>query len=150
MPGIRLTPKEKASGLKEIGGTVQPFITWHDPETGREFPHLPADAPNAANYMIRGFRMGPAPKELKEKWEAGEAKRRADAVERLAKVKATAEHKGLKRALGDADQAPAASTEEVAAAVIKKLIDLGIVKVPVTAEETPAEETEAGPEGGDQ
>ncbi len=147
MGGIRLTKKEKASGLKEIGGSVQPFMTWHDPETGQEFPRLPADAPNACNYMIRGFRMGPAPDDLREKWEAGAEDRRAEQSKALSRVNRSAEHKRLESQMG-VDQPSPATTEETAAAVIKQLIDLGVVKIPETAETKTDEETEAGPEGG--
>ncbi len=148
MGGLRLTTKEKASGLKEIGGSVQPFMTWHDPETGQEFPRLPADAPNACNYMIRGFRMGKAPDDLREKWEAGANDRRAEQAKVLAVANRSAEHKRLESQVG-VDQPPPPTTEEVAAEVIKQMIDLGVVKAPEAKEEKAGEETEAGPEGGD-
>ena len=147
MGGIRLTRKEKASGLKEIGGTVQPFMIWHDPETGQEFPHLPSDAPNACNYMIRGYRMGPAPDEMRKVWEEGEAYRRANQEKILVKANRSAAHKRLEAELGSEPQ-PAATTEETAAAVIKQLIDLGVIKIPNTSETKAVEETEAGPEEG--
>ena len=142
MSGIRLTKKEKAAGLKEIEGPSQPFMTWHNPETGQEFPRLPSDAPNAANYMIRGFRMGPAPQELKDKWKASEVNRIAEHDKRLKKIKDTAEYRKMERDLGKASENQA-STEEVASAVIKQLQDLGVIKAPQIEEVKQDEETKA-------
>ena len=142
MSGIKLTKKEKAAGLKEIEGPSQPFMPWYNPETGQEFSSLPSDAPNAANYMIRGFRMGPAPQELKDKWEAGEASRIAEHDKRLKKIKDTAEYRKMERDLGKASENQA-STEEVASAVIKQLQDLGGIKVPQIEEVKQDEETKA-------
>ena len=41
---------------------TQPFSVYHNPETGKEFPRLPADSYSASNYLRRGLRLGAAPK----------------------------------------------------------------------------------------
>jgi hypothetical protein len=147
MGGIKLTREEKAMGLKEIGGPAQPFMPWHDPETGQEFARLPSDAPNAANYMLRGFRMGPAPKELKERWAAGAAERAAEADRRLKKAKASVEHKQMKQKLGaEPEQQPQTDLVRQTVEQVLKALGHKVPDRPAQAEVTPTqpEETEAG------
>ncbi len=141
--GLKLSRADRAAGLKELpGGDEQPFMPWHNPETGQEFPSLPSDTPNAMNYMIRGFRMGPATAELKAKWEAGKAERAAAYDKRMkARFKGPRGAKLRKMEQGAKNEnTPAASVSEVAAEVIRQLQELGVV--PATAATA-----DDGPEG---
>ena len=140
MGGLKLTRAEKAAGLKELpGGDQQPFMPWHDPETGKDLPNLPSDTPNAMNYMLRGFRMGEAPPDLKAKWKAGEAERRAAIDKRNAELR-SGEHGKAIRDIEKGAREPAASVSEVAAEVIRQLQELGVM--PATAATA-----DDGPEG---
>ena len=135
MGGLKLTRAERAAGLKELpGGDQQPFMPWHDPETGKDLPGLPSDTPNAMNYMIRGLRMGEAPPELKAKWKAGEAERKVVSDKREAEIMAGEHGKAVRKLAKAGDQAPAASVSEVAAEVIRQLQELGLI--PATAATT--------------
>lgn len=143
MGGLKLTKAEKTAGLRELpGGDGQPFMPWHDPKTGQDLPNLPSDTPNAMNYMIRGFRMGEAPPELKAKWEAGKAERKAAADKRDAELRAGQHGKAIR----DIEKGASAATSvsEVAAEVIKQLQELGVIPAvagaPQENETTQAEE----------
>ena len=46
-------------------------LTYHDPKTGKEMS-LPADAHNIVHYLARGLMVGPAPADLKKKYEESE------------------------------------------------------------------------------
>ncbi len=151
MGGLKLTKKEKASGLKEIGGSAQPFSVWHNPDTGQEFPRLPSDAPNAANYMIRGFRMGPAPAELREKWEAGAPERAEEVEKRLRKARSSSEHRKIKQGLGaEPDQQPQADLVRQTVEQVLKALGHDLPTQQAETEGTPEqdEETEAGAHEG--
>ena len=65
-----LTPQEEMAGFalrKLPTDESQPFSDYHDPKTGRVFPHLPADSWSQWHYAQRskkrpnGWRMGPPP-----------------------------------------------------------------------------------------
>ena len=81
---IQLTKQEelalnlKGSLVKQVAGLdSQPFMSYHDPITGREHTHLPADAVSLRFYLQKGLMMGPASSELKMKWEASALERNA-------------------------------------------------------------------------
>ena len=140
-----LTRADKAAGLAELaGGESQPFVTWHNPETGQEFPRLPADAVNAMTYMTRGLRMGKAPPEARARWEASAADRAGAAERRVADRFRGPNGARLReieeRTRNGAGQA-AVTPEMVEAAVKKVLMDAGLL--PQTTAATPqAEEIE--------
>ncbi len=131
-----LTKEDRARGLREPGGNdEQPFMAWHDPKTGKTFPRLPSDGPNAKNYIIRGFHMGKAPPRLRKKWKASEAKRKAAADKMEARLRTGPHGAAIKAAEQKAQGGgQAASVSEVAAEVIRQLQELGIV--PATAAKT--------------
>ena len=151
MGGLELTRAERAAGLKELpGGDQQPFMPWHDPETGKDLPRLPSDTPNAMNYMLRGLRMGEAPPELKAKWKAGEADRKAAADKRDAELRA-GEHGKAIRDAENSGKEPAVSPKMVEDAVRKVLREAGIIPPADEApqeEETKQDEEPAEPEQG--
>ena len=132
--GITVTPTEKAE-LKAAGSLVRPLAGadgaastyFHNPKTGQEFVNLPIDPYHLGRHLQRGLVMGPAPAELKAKWEAGEAERSAanDAL--------MAEH---------LSKSPVEETpqfrEAVAAAVIQVLEKLGI-ELPSVPTDAPSE-----------
>lgn len=70
--------KEIRQNLKKKGFHVEPLAdaagpltsTYHDPKTGQEFYRLPIDPWSLERYMkVHGWNPGPAPEELKAKWE---------------------------------------------------------------------------------
>lgn len=72
---IRLTEAEKrrlkteGSLIREIEDASGPETsTYHNIETGQEFYNLPTDPWSMERYYKRGWRLGPAPKALREKY----------------------------------------------------------------------------------
>ena len=71
--------REIRAALKKSGGTfVEPLddapgpttMTYHDPETGQEFPNLPMDPWSLETYMKRhGWMLGEASPALRAQWE---------------------------------------------------------------------------------
>ena len=101
----------KAKGRKTVEidtSDAQQFMSYYDPETGQEFPRLPADAVSVLTYTrpkyhtvtkkkLRGPLLpGIAPETLQEKWEAGREQRDREAQERLKAVKKTKEFTEVK------------------------------------------------------
>ena len=122
--------KEPVDGHEDLG-SGQEFGPWYDFKTGQQFTRLPMDPRAFQRYARRGWMPGIAPDELKAKWDAGAADRQAEYDSRMAKQTETAEFKKLKDEVGES---AGSSTEEVADAVIDKLVKLGIIKVPVENE----------------
>jgi hypothetical protein len=146
-----LTRADKAAGLAELaGGEPQPFVTWHNPETGQEFPRLPADAVNAMTYLTRGLRMGKAPPEARARWEAGAADRAAAAERRVAdrfRGPNGAKLRELEERTRNGAGRAAVTPEMVEAAVKKVLMDAGLLPqaaAPQAEEIEQDEETETG------
>lgn len=111
-------------------GESQSFGPWYNPRTGQQFERLPTDPLGIQTGMRKKWIPGRAPIELQAKWEASQAERD------------TAYEKSLKEQrkkndvdIDKADKTIAASTDEVAAAVIDKLIALGVIEVPGTPTE---------------
>lgn len=130
--------KEPEDGYEDLGSGQQ-FGPWYDFTTGQQFSRLPMDPRAFQRYARRGWMPGMAPNELKAKWDAGAADRQTANDALVAKQTKTADFKKLK----DETDKPStgASIEEMADAVIDKLIKLGIIKVP--AENETDQETEA-------
>ena len=135
--------KEPVDGYEDLG-SGQEFGPWYDTQTGKQFDRLPMDPRAFQRFARRGWMPGTVPDELKAKWEAGAADRRAALDALVAKQTKTEDFKKLK---GEADS-PTDNVEAMADAVIDKLVKLGIIKVPVENEidqETEAADlTEAG------
>ena len=80
--GFTLTPEEKVE-LEQKNSLVLPLPganatvsgTFHNPVTGQELLNQPIDPYHLPRRLRRGWRMGPAPAELKAKWEAGAEER---------------------------------------------------------------------------
>ena len=94
--GIRLTAYEQEQ-LKQGDYLIRPVpgasgaskSIYHNPITGQEFENLPTDPRSLQLYTrVKGWRLGPAPTELKEKWVAGEAERTASFNKMVAAHKA--------------------------------------------------------------
>ena len=132
--------REPESGHEDLG-TSQEFGPWYDATTGQPFARLPMDPRAFQRFARRGWMPGIAPEELTMKWEAGEVDRAAATVAEAARFSKTKEGKKIVDSAKD-DQSTETSTEEVADAVIDKLIKLGIIKVPAE-NEIPDQETEA-------
>ncbi len=140
--------REPVDGYEDLG-TGQQFGPWYDTQTGKQFDRLPMDPRAFQRFARRGWMPGMAPVELKAKWDAGEADRKAATIAEGVRFSQTEEGKEMRDAAGKIGEAAAgASTEEVVDAVVDKLIKLGIIKVPVENEidqETEATDlTEAG------
>ena len=133
---ITVTQAEKAE-LASAGSLIRPLAGadgaastyFHNPKTGQEFVNLPIDPYHLSRHLQRGLVMGPAPAELKAKWEAGEAERSAanDAL--------MAEH--LSESPVALEETPQ-FREAVAAAVIQVLEKLGI-ELPSVPTDAPSE-----------
>ncbi len=134
--------KEPVDGYEDLG-TSQDFGPWYDTQTGKQFDRLPMDPRAFQRYARRGWMPGIAPDELRIKWEAGAVDRKAALDVLVAKQTKTEDFKKLK---GEVDGSTT-STEDVADAVIDKLVKLGIIKVPV--ENKIDQETEAANPIGD-
>ncbi len=133
--------KEPVDGYEELGES-QEFGPWYNAQTGQPFARLPMDPRAFQRYARRGWMPGIAPKELQIKWEAGQADR--DAANMAAAATYTRSKKGKELQKGLEDIQPTGpSTEDVADAVIDKLVKLGIIKA---QEETIVEKTEASSE----
>ena len=137
--------KEPVDGYEELG-EGQEFGPWYNAQTGQQFARLPMDPRAFQRYARRGWMPGIAPKELQIKWEAGQVDRNAANMAAAAKYTRSTEGKELQKGLEDV-QPTGPSTEDVADAVIDKLVKLGIIKV---QDETIDEETETSPEGDTQ
>jgi len=131
--------KEPVDGHEDLGSS-QEFGPWYDARTGQSFPRLPMDPRAFQRFARRGWMPGIAPPELQAKWEAGEADRAAAKAAEVARFSQTKEGKEIADEV-KGGQPAGASTEEVADAVIDKLVKLGIIKVPVETETD--QETEA-------
>lgn len=76
--GIKLTERQKLdmqskgwTEPEELPGLSGPAKSvYHNPKTGQEFKALPVDPYSIVHYRQRGFVLGPAPSELKAKFEA--------------------------------------------------------------------------------
>ncbi len=137
--------KEPVDGYEELGES-QEFGPWYNAQTGQQFARLPMDPRAFQRYARRGWMPGIAPKELQVKWEAGQAARDSANMAAAANYTRSTAGKELQKGLEDI-QPTGPSTEDVADAVIDKLVKLGIIKV---QEETIVEETETSPEGDKQ
>ena len=138
--------REPVDGYENLG-TGQQFGPWYDTQTGKQFDRLPMDPRAFQRFARRGWMPGMAPAELKAKWDAGEADRKAAIIAEGVRFSKTEEGKEI---AGEAKSDPSteASADAVADKVIDKLIKLGIIKIPVENEidqETEAADlTEAG------
>ena len=130
--------KEPVDGYEELGES-QEFGPWYNAQTGQQFTRLPMDPRAFQRYARRGWMPGIAPKELQIKWEAGQIDRDAANMAAAAKYTRSKEGAELQKGLEDI-QPTGTSTEDVADAVIDKLLKRGIIKV---QDETIVEETEA-------
>ena len=137
--------KEAVDGYEDLGES-QEFGPWYNAKTGQPFARLPMDPRAFQRYARRGWMPGIAPKELQIKWEAGQAGRDAANMADAAKYVRSATGKELQKGLEDI-QPTGPSTEDVADAVIDKLLKRGMIKV---QDETIDEEIEASPEGDTQ
>ena len=134
--GIDITDYERRQ-LEGQSYLIRPLLgangvqrsTYHDPITGQEFENLPIDPRSYQGYTVgSGWRLGPAPEELKAKWAAGEAERTAAWKQKLAT------HKVVTPSLPS--NVPGFA-EAVAEAVVQVLKTLGIEtppEVPVVEE----------------
>lgn len=95
--GIDVTEREKEQ-LEAAQYLIRPLAgangmhkaTYHNPQTGQEFPALPTDPRSLQLYtLVKGWRLGPAPAELKAKWEAGAIERAAKSREAEAEARRT-------------------------------------------------------------
>jgi len=140
--------REPKDGDMEAAGEGEEFGPWYDSQTGQQFDRLPMQPISFQKYARKGWIPGIAPIELKAKWEAAQAERDAVNKALVARFSRSKEGKELEEEAKNAQPA-AASTEDVANAVIEKLVKLGIIKVPVETEidqetEAAADLTEAG------
>lgn len=135
-----MTEREPVDGHEDLG-TSQAFGPWYDFKTGQQFPRLPMDPRAFQRFARRGWIPGIAPAELAAQWDAGAADRQAVLDEMVAKQTKTPEFKKMKDDADEVASASGASAEEVADVVIDKLIERGIIKVPVENETD--QETEA-------
>ncbi len=131
--------KEPRDGDMEDAGSGEEFGPWYNFKTGQQFARLPMQPISFQKYVRKGLIPGIAPDELKAKWDAGANDRRAAMDKLVAKHTKTPEFKDLKDEVDN--PSGAGSTEDVANAVIDKLVKLGIIKVP--AENEIDQETEA-------
>lgn len=100
----------------------QPFMTYHDPKTGQEFPRLPADQYHIILYVAeKGWRLGPAPEHLRAKWKAGRAERDREAQARLKAVKKTPEYKELKESV---ESVPRSEVEDIVKKAVQEALRL--------------------------
>lgn len=82
---IEITAYEQAQLAKQdylirplAGAQGADKSTYHNPITGQEFENLPVDPRSLQLYTrVKGWRLGPASDELRAKWAAGEAERKA-------------------------------------------------------------------------
>jgi hypothetical protein len=137
--------KEPVDGHEDLR-TGQEFGPWYDTQTGKQFDRLPMDPRAFQRYARRGWMPGIAPDELKVKWEAGAADRQAEYDSRMAKQ---TKNTDLQKLRDEVNKSAGPSTEDVANAVIDKLVKLGIIKVPIENEidqetEAAADLNEAG------
>ncbi len=130
--------REPVDGYEDLG-TGEEFGPWYNFKTGQQFARLPMQPISFQKYVRKGLIPGIAPVELQAKWDAGADDRRAANEALVAKQTKTEDFKKLK----DEVDSPSTttSTEEMADAVIDRLIKLGIIKVP--AENEIDQETEA-------
>jgi hypothetical protein len=124
---ISLTPQQKSRLEQEeslilplAGSTGAESAAYHNPKTGQEFPNLPLDPRALTRYLRRGLMLGPAPAELKAKWESASAERAAadDAM--------VAEYEASDQAQIDQGVQDGQFKDAVAAAVTQVLEKLGI------------------------
>ncbi len=147
--GITLTPEQKSKLKREDslildlpGADGVDSAVFHNPDTGKEYPHLPVDAYHLTRYLRRGLRMGPAPAELKEAWLAGaEARKAADDA-------SVSTYRDSEQGRLDREDQSGQFNEAVTAAVTQVLEKLG-VNLDNAKAETPAQEKrkEVAPEG---
>ncbi len=132
----------KAKGRRTIELDVsdaQQFMTYHNPETGQEFPHLPADAVSVLTYTrpkyhtvtkekLRGPLLpGPAPEILREKWEAGREERVKIADNRLKAVKRTKEFKEVKE---QSESVPRSELKDIVQEAVQAALKVAGVEIP--------------------
>jgi hypothetical protein len=136
---ISLTPEEKVEVQREDflirplpGATGALSGTFHNPVTGREIHRQPMDAVHITRKLQKGWALGPASPELREKWKIREAELRAEDDAREAEYLASHEHVEAERArFNDAVK------EAAAIAVAAILEEKGIALPDAGAERTP-------------
>ena len=132
--------REPRDGDMTDAGSGEEFGPWYDSQTGQQFARLPMQPISFQKYARKGWIPGIAPIALQAKWEAGAADRQTAHDALVAKQTKTADFKELK---DEVDRSAGSSTDDVADAVIDKLIKLGIIKVPVENEIDQETEAEA-------
>ncbi len=139
---ISLTPQEKARLKQEEsiilpldGSTGAESAAYHNPKTGQEFPNLPLDPRALTRYLRRGLMLGPAPAELRAKWEstASEREAAADAM--------VAEYESSDQAQVDQGVRDGQFNDAVTAAVTQVLEKLG---VEIPSAQAPQKEEKTG------
>ena len=93
---------------------------YHNPITGQEFENMPTDPRALELYLkVKGWRLGPAPAELKEAWLAGEAERKAADDQMVERYKRTQPLSAEE--IPGFNEAVAAATEKAVTQVLKSL-----------------------------
>ena len=132
----------KTKGRKTVEidtSDAQQFMTYHNPETGQEFPRLPADSVSVLTYTrakyhtvtkkkLRGPLLpGPASEALREKWEAGREQRDQEAQLRLSAVKKTKEFKEVKE---QSESVPRSELKDIVQEAVQAALKVAGVEIP--------------------